>query len=105
MLAFPWRLGLDGHNIKEARTQIRRAITQAAPGEGNPQGSEHHTALVNHELYLVTSAEINLPRLVEHDVPTIHGLINKLKPVLEHEQLPPRNYTQVMFRLSLAASM
>ena len=104
MLAFPWRLGLDGHSIKEARTQIRRAITQAAPGEGNPQGSEHHTALVNHELYLVTSAEINLPRLVEHDVPTIHGLINKLEPVLEHEQLPPRNYTQVMFRLSLAHS-
>ena len=94
LLAYPWTLGLHGLSIKDAKTQVRRVVTGTAGSD-----PEWHTAAVNHELYLCTSAELNIWRLVENDVSMIEVLLRKLKPVLE--RVPERNYVHITIRMAL----
>ena len=93
MAAYPWTLGLDGHNIKDAKTQVRRAMSNTE--STNP---ETHQKLVNHEAYLVTSAEINVWRMIETEIDVIHAYINKLKDALPDGELPSRNYIHLAVR-------
>ena len=94
MKAYPWDTGLQGKCVKEALQLIRKNITATESSD-----CEVHHKLKEWETYIVAGAELNLPKMLAHEILVLHSFVKKLKPVMH--LLPVRNYLHLAFRYAL----